>query len=150
RPTEAAGCLAGPPLRLITSIAFGRTRPAETRVDRPCAPHRPCPSRSRTAAISPGVARRFPFFAALRTRSRVFPCVGMGQLGRLAMTIRAGGRVALIAATGLLVWVAGMSWTTAAPAAAEQKSENVSTSKTVKHVRYYKRHAHRKYVRTAQ
>jgi len=66
------------------------------------------------------------------------------------MTIRAGGRVALIAATGLLVWVAGMSWTTAAPAAAEQKSENVSTSKTVKHVRYYKRHVHRKYVRTAQ
>lgn len=66
------------------------------------------------------------------------------------MTIRAGGRVALIAATGLLVCVAGVSWTVAASSAAESKSENVSTSKKVKHVRYYKRHAHRNYARTAQ
>jgi len=66
------------------------------------------------------------------------------------MTIRAGGRVALIAATGLLVCMAGVSWTIAASSAAEQKSEHVSTSKKVKHVRYYKRYAHRKYVHTAQ
>ncbi len=66
------------------------------------------------------------------------------------MTIRAGGRVALIAATGLLVCVAGVSWTVAASSAAEQKSESVSTSKKVKQVRYYKRYAHRKYARTAQ
>ena len=66
------------------------------------------------------------------------------------MTIRAGGRVALIAATGLLVCVAGVSWTVAASDAAETKSEQVSTSKKVKHVRYYKRYAHRKYARTVQ
>jgi hypothetical protein len=66
------------------------------------------------------------------------------------MTIKAGGRVALIAATGLLVCVAGASATTAASNAAESKSEYVSTSKKVKQVRYYKRYAHRKYVRSAQ
>ena len=66
------------------------------------------------------------------------------------MTIRAGGRVALIAATGLLVCAAGVSWTMAASSAAESKSEYVSTSKKVKQVRYYKRYAHRKYVRTAK
>src|SRR5215475_5686405 len=66
------------------------------------------------------------------------------------MTIRAGGRVALIAATGLLACVAGVSWTIAASNAAESKSESVSTSKKVKQVRYYKRYAHRKYVHTAQ
>ena len=66
------------------------------------------------------------------------------------MTIKAGGRVALIAATGLLVCVAGVSETVAASNAAEQKSEYVSSSKKVKQVRYYKRYAHRKYVRSAQ
>jgi hypothetical protein len=66
------------------------------------------------------------------------------------MTIKAGGRVALIAATGLLVCAACVSWTMAASSAAETKSESVSTPKKVKHVRYYKRYAHRKYVRTAQ
>jgi hypothetical protein len=66
------------------------------------------------------------------------------------MTIKAGGRVALIAATGLLVCVAGVSWTTAASSAPEQKSEYVSTSNKVNQTRYYKRYAHRKYARTAQ
>jgi hypothetical protein len=66
------------------------------------------------------------------------------------MTIKAGGRVALIAATGLLVCVTGVSWTMAASDAAEQKSEYVSTSKKLKQVRYYTRYAHRKYARTAQ
>ena len=66
------------------------------------------------------------------------------------MTIKAGGRVALIAATGLLVCVTGVSWTMAASDAAEQKSEYVSTSKKLKQVRYYKRYVHRKYARTAQ
>src|SRR5204863_8468798 len=74
----------------------------------------------------------------------------MGQLGRLTMTIKAGGRVALIAATGLLVCVAGVSGTITASNAAESKSEYVSTSQKVKQVRYYKRYAHRKYVRTVQ
>jgi hypothetical protein len=66
------------------------------------------------------------------------------------MTIRAGGRVALMAATGLLACAVGVSWTVAASSAAEQKSEQVSTSKEVKQVRYDKRYAHRKYTRTAQ
>ena len=66
------------------------------------------------------------------------------------MTIKAGGRVALIAATGLLVCVAGVSGTTTASNAVESKSESVSTSKKVKQVRYYKRYAHRKYTPTAQ
>jgi hypothetical protein len=66
------------------------------------------------------------------------------------MTIKAGGRMALIAATGLLVCVAVVSGTTAASSAPEQKSEYVSTSKKLKQVRYYKRYAHRKYARTAQ
>src|ERR1700751_4872967 len=66
------------------------------------------------------------------------------------MTIKAGGRVALIAATGLLVCAVGTSWTVAASDAAETKTENVDTSKQVKQVRYYKRYAHRKYARTAQ
>lgn len=66
------------------------------------------------------------------------------------MTIKAGGRVALIAATGLFVCLAGVSWTAAASSAAETKSENVSTTKKVKQVRYYKRSAHRKHARTAQ
>ena len=66
------------------------------------------------------------------------------------MTIRAGGRVALIAAAGLLVCLAGSGWTGAASAAAESKSGYAGTSKKVKQVRHYKRHAHRKYSRTAQ
>ena len=66
------------------------------------------------------------------------------------MTIKAGGRVALIAVTGLLVCLAGTGWTVSASNAAETKSEYVSTSKKVKQVRYYKRYAHRKYARTAQ
>jgi hypothetical protein len=63
------------------------------------------------------------------------------------MTIKAGGRVALIAATGLIVCVTGVSWTVTASNAAESKSEYVSTSKKV---HTYKRHAHRKYTHTAQ
>ena len=66
------------------------------------------------------------------------------------MTIKAGGRVALIAATGLLACVVGVSWTMAASNAAESKSEYVSTSKKAKQLRHTKRYAHRKYVRTAQ
>jgi hypothetical protein len=65
------------------------------------------------------------------------------------MTIKAGGRVALIAA-GLIVCVTGVSWTVAASNAAESKSEYVSTSQKVKQVRYHKRYAHRQYTRTAQ
>jgi len=57
------------------------------------------------------------------------------------MTIKAGGRVALIAATGLLVCAVGASWTVTTSDAAETNSENVGTSKQVKQVRYYKRYA---------
>jgi len=63
------------------------------------------------------------------------------------MTIRAGGRVALIA--GLLVCVAAVSGTTTASSAASSDSESVSTAKTVKQV-HSKRHAHRKSVPDAE
>jgi len=66
------------------------------------------------------------------------------------MTIRAGGRVVLMAATGLLACVVGVSCTVATSAAAETKSEQASTSGKAKQVRYYKRHAYRKYARTVQ
>ena len=65
------------------------------------------------------------------------------------MTIRAGGRVALIAA-GLCVCVAGVGFAIAPSEAAPSQPEKVSTAKTVKYVRYYKRAAHRKHVRTAE
>jgi hypothetical protein len=60
------------------------------------------------------------------------------------MTIRAGGRMALIAATGLLVCVAAVSGTTTVSNAASSDSESVSTTKAVKQA--HKRHAHRKSV----
>lgn len=66
------------------------------------------------------------------------------------MTIRAGGRVALIAAVGLLACAGGASWTVAASDAAEAKSEQASTPRKAKQVHSYKRHASRKYRRTAQ
>lgn len=66
------------------------------------------------------------------------------------MTIKAGGRVALIAAAGLLACLAGANPTVGAANAAETSSESAAPAKKVKHVRYYKRHAHRKYSRTAQ
>ena len=66
------------------------------------------------------------------------------------MTIKAGGRVALIAAAGLLVSMTGVSSTVAAPDAAETKSEQFSTSKEVKQAREHKRHARRNSARPAQ
>src|SRR4029079_7109243 len=72
-----------------------------------------------------------------------------GQMGRLPMTIRAGGRMALIAA-GLCVCVAGAGFAIAPSEAAPSQPEKVSTAKTVKNVRYYKRAAHRRHVGTAE
>jgi hypothetical protein len=65
------------------------------------------------------------------------------------MSIKAGGRMALIAA-GLCVCVAGAGSASTPSEAAGSQSENVSATKTVKQVRYYKRYVHRKQVRTAQ
>ena len=65
------------------------------------------------------------------------------------MSIKAGGRVALIA-VGLCVCVAGAGLASTPSEAAGSQSESVSTGKTVKKVRYYKRYAHRKQLRTAQ
>jgi hypothetical protein len=65
------------------------------------------------------------------------------------MSIKAGGRVALIAA-GLCVGVLGLGWAGAPSVAAPSQSENVSTAKTVKQVRYYKRYVSRKTVRASQ
>jgi len=65
------------------------------------------------------------------------------------MSIKAGGRVALIA-VGLCVCVAGVGFTSAPSAAAPSQSENVTTGKTIKKVRYYKRYVSRQRVRAAQ
>ena len=65
------------------------------------------------------------------------------------MSIKAGGRVALIAA-GLCVGVLGLGLAGAPSVAAPSQSENVSTAKTVKQVRYYKRYVNRKTVRASQ
>jgi hypothetical protein len=65
------------------------------------------------------------------------------------MSIKAGGRVALIAA-GLCVGVLGLGLAGAPSEAAPAQAENVSTAKTVKQVRYYKRYSHRKHVRAPQ
>lgn len=62
------------------------------------------------------------------------------------MSITARGRVALI----LCVGVVGLGLASAPAEAAPSESENVSTAKTVKQVRYYKRYAHRKHVRATQ
>ena len=66
------------------------------------------------------------------------------------MTIKAGGRVALTAAIGLLACACGASWAVAASDAAGTKSEQATAPRQVKQVRYYKRYAHRKHARTAQ
>src|SRR3954471_22649132 len=65
------------------------------------------------------------------------------------MSIKAGGRVALIA-VGLCVCVASIGWTNTPSEAAPSQSENLTTGKTIKQVRYYKRYVQRKHVRTAQ
>src|SRR5262245_1475096 len=78
RSVESAGRLVGPPSRLITSIAVDRTGPEGTRN---CPRTTGTSQANRTAAISPGVARRFPFFAALRTRRPGSSCFGDGAIG---------------------------------------------------------------------
>jgi len=65
------------------------------------------------------------------------------------MSIKAGGRVALIA-VGLCVCVAGVGFASTPSEAAGSQSESVSTGKTVKKVRYYKRHVQRNQVRSSQ
>jgi hypothetical protein len=64
------------------------------------------------------------------------------------MSITAGGRVALIAAS-VCVGVLGAGLAGAPSVAAPAQSENVSTTKTVEQVRYYKRYANRKHVRAS-
>src|SRR5258705_3153759 len=61
------------------------------------------------ALLSPGLARRFPFFAPLWTRAEVSFRLGAGEWGDCQMTIKASGRSALILATGLFVCFAGPS-----------------------------------------
>ena len=65
------------------------------------------------------------------------------------MSIKAGGRVALIA-FGVCAGVLGVGLAGTPSVAAPAQSENASTAKTVKQVRYYKRYANRKTVRTSQ
>ena len=65
------------------------------------------------------------------------------------MSIKAGGRVRFIA-VGLCVCVAAVGLARTPSEAAGSQSESVSTGKTVKKVRYYKRHVQRNQVRTSQ
>lgn len=65
------------------------------------------------------------------------------------MSIKAGGRVALIA-FGVCVGVLGLGLAGAPSVAAPAQSENVSTAKTVKQVRTYKRYVSRKSARASQ
>jgi hypothetical protein len=67
------------------------------------------------------------------------------------MIVKASRRSALMVVTGLFVCVAGVSYTGAASEAASPKSESATATKSVKQgTRHWKRHAHRKYVRTAK
>src|SRR4051812_3937020 len=82
--------------------------------------------------------------------ARSFFALGMGQLGRLPMTIKASGRSALILATGLFVGLLGGSYTTAPTEAATSKTETVTATSSVKQgSRHLKRYAHRKHSGTA-
>ena len=69
------------------------------------------------------------------------------------MMIKASGRSALIVAAGLFVCFAGPSSVTSAgagSAAASSRSDNATSSKSVRHgSRHWKRYAHRKYARAA-
>src|SRR3977135_1150410 len=98
--------------------------------------------------FSPGLARRFPFFAPLRTRREVSFRFAGWQTGRLPMTIRANRRLALILATGLLVCFAGPSQAGADAdnAATSSKPENAAGAPIAldKYTKHTARHAHRK------
>jgi hypothetical protein len=67
------------------------------------------------------------------------------------MIIKASRRSALMVVTGLFVCLAGAAYTNTASEAASSKSESATATKSVKQgARHWKRHAHRKYVRTAK
>jgi hypothetical protein len=67
------------------------------------------------------------------------------------MIIKASRRSALMVVTGLFVCLAGAAYTNTASEAASSKSESATATKSVKQgTRHWKRHAHRKYVRTAK
>src|SRR5260370_38512681 len=109
------------------------------------------------ALLSPGLARRFPFSAPLRTRREVSFRFGGWQMGRLPMTIKASGRSALILATGLFVCFAGPSQAEpgADEAAVTSKPESaagapIDLSKYAKRAaRHSKSYAHRKPTKVA-
>ena len=102
------------------------------------------------AQLSPGLARRFPFSAALWTRGGVsFRDWAAGKWGDCHMTIKASARSALIFAAGLLVCFAGPSPAMAAGeriARPPSKSESATSGKSARqgsrHLK--KRYAHRK------
>jgi hypothetical protein len=102
----------------------------------------------------PGVARRFPVFAALWTRGGVFFRNWAAANGEIPhMSIKASAGSALILAAGLLLGFAGPL--SAAPAgedsAAASKSESATSGKSVKQGSRYlkKRYTHRKDTRAA-
>jgi hypothetical protein len=95
------------------------------------------------APFSPGLARRFPFFAPLWTRPGVSFRFGTGKWGDCQMMIKATGRSALILAAGLFVCFAGSSQaagtddTTASP-----KSESTAPTAPVVLSKFTKHSAH--------
>jgi hypothetical protein len=128
--------------RLITSFGTARTHQVESPGSRGrllC--NRPA-SATQAAAFSPELARRFPFFAALKTRREVFfPASGTGKWGKCQMKNKASGRSALIVATLFVCFAGPIFATTGAEGAAGAKS----ATKHVKHgSRHGKSYAHRK------
>src|ERR1700712_1631467 len=114
---------------------------------------RPLRLKTLVALLLPGVARRFPFSAALRPRGEVFFRTGTGKWGDRQMTVKASGRSALIVAAGLFVCFAGPLPAGAAggDSAAASKSDSATSAKSIRHgARHWKRTAHRKYTRTAK
>jgi hypothetical protein len=113
-------------------------------------------SENTAALLSPAPIRKFPFSAPLRTRPAAhFVFAGLANV-EFVMTIKAGGRSALIVATGLFVCFAAPLPAAAATddnAVAEAKSagteaddaQRATVRKYTRHgSRYWKRHAHRK------
>jgi hypothetical protein len=105
--------------------------------------------RDAIAPLLPGLARRFPFFAALWTRHEVsfrFQGLANGEIAK--MKIKGNGRSALILAAGLWVCFAGPSHAAAgtdATAASSTAGAPIALNKYTRHSsRHWRKYAHHK------
>jgi hypothetical protein len=101
------------------------------------------------APFLPGLARRFPFFAALWTRREVSFRGGTGKKwGDCQMKIKGNGRSALILAAGLWICFAGPSQAVAAPntaGASPTAAAPIALNKYTRHSsRHWRKYAHHK------